>query len=198
MIRRTALFVGLVALTALGGCMMTPPTDVSVKTYRVNGTTLNALERSLSIHGPLVPGSPGRAFAAVETTFLHSFEPVQQGKRCSYTRAGRVGLRSEVTLPEWRQRNRAHPELQEKWDIISRYAIIHESGHIKISQKYARQLEAAYKSSSAPTCEELEAKMARVIEPIANAHVAEQTTFDATDGPRFRAYLRRYGYTAGS
>lgn len=195
MIRHVSLVVGL---ALLAGCMATPPTDVSVTTYAVSGTTMNALERSLSIHGPKVPGVRGRAFAAVETTFLHSFEPEQRGGKCVYTRSGRVGLRSEVTLPEWRHRDRANPELQAKWDVISSYAVIHESGHIKISQKYARQLEQAYKVASAPTCRKLEAEMAGVIEPIAAAHVAEQTLFDATDTPRFRAYLRQNGYTTGS
>lgn len=186
----------LAAMLVLGvaACMATPPTDVSVRTYKVSGSTMNALERSLSIHGPRVPGLQGRAFAAVETTFLHNFEPVEEGGRCRYSRAGRVGLRSEVILPEWRQRDTASRELQEKWDIISQYALIHEAGHIKISQKYARQLEAAYKRTSAPTCKQLDAKMEDIIAPIARAHVAEQQLFDETDAPRFRRYLRQYGY----
>ena len=194
---RWATAAALAAVIGVAGCM-TPPTDVSVKTYQVTGSTLSALERSLRIHGPKVPGSPGRAFAAVETTFLHNFEPVQQGGTCRYTRNGRVGLRSEVILPEWRQRDRATQELQAKWDIIARYAIIHESGHIKISQKYARLLEAAYKNASAPTCEALEQQMVTTIRPIASAHVAEQEEFDRTDAPRFRQYLRRNGYTTGA
>ncbi|MCF3935963.1 DUF922 domain-containing protein [Acuticoccus sp. M5D2P5] len=183
---------------ALASCIATPPTDVSVRTYKVTGTSLSSLERSLSVHGPAVPGLHGRAFAAVETTFLHNFEPEQIGSRCRYTRKGRVGLRSEVILPEWRQRETASPDLQAKWDIISQYALIHEAGHIKISQKYARQLEAAYKQASAPTCEALEAKMEQLIAPIAAAHVEEQTRFDETDAPRFRRYLRQYGYSIGT
>ncbi|WP_108662542.1 DUF922 domain-containing protein [Acuticoccus kandeliae] len=190
--------VAAILLLALSGCMSTPPTDVSVRTYKVSGTSLSTLERSLSIHGPAVPGLHGRAFAAVETTFLHNFEPTKYGTQCRYSRNGRVGLRSEVILPEWRQRDAASPELKAKWDIISQYAVIHEAGHIKISQKYARQLEAAYKRASAPTCEELDAQMTKLIEPIAAAHVAEQTEFDATDAPRFQRYLRQYGYSIGS
>lgn len=192
---RLAAVAALLLLTA---CMATPPTDVSVRTYKVNGSTLHALERSLSVHGPLVPGLHGRAFAAVETTFLHSFEPVAVGAVCRYSRSGRVGLRSEVILPDWRQRDTASPDLQEKWDLISRYAVIHESGHIKISQKYARLLEAEYRRASAPTCAELEAGMDAIIEPIADAHVAEQQLFDETDAPRFRRFLARYGYGYGS
>lgn len=202
---RTALTARRVRAAAAGAlvlglasCVATPPTDVSVRTYKVSGSTLNALERSLSIHGPAVPGLQGRAFAAVETTFLHNFETVKEGGRCRFTRNGRVGLRSEVILPEWRQRDSASRDLQEKWDIISQYAVIHEAGHIKISQKYARQLEAAYKRTSAPNCKELEANMESVIEPIAKAHVAEQTLFDETDAPRFRRYLRRFGYGISS
>jgi predicted secreted Zn-dependent protease len=194
-IGRLAAAAGVLALAS---CMAPPPTDVSVRKYDVSGTTLSALERSLSTHGPVVPGLEGRAFAAVETTFVHNFEPVEANGRCRYTRDGRVGLRSEVILPEWRQRDSAPPDLREKWDIISRYAAIHEAGHIKISQKYARQLEQAYRGASAPTCEELDARMSAAIEPIAAAHVAEQRRFDETDEPRFRAYLRRYGYSIDS
>lgn len=193
-LRRVAPFL---LLALLASCIATPPTDVQVRTYKVTGTTMSALERSLSVHGPQVPGLEGRAFAAVETTFLHSFEPVQQGGACRYSRDGRVGLRSEVTLPEWRQRDTAAPDLQAKWDVISRYAVIHEAGHIKISQKYARQLEAAYRRASAPSCAELEAKMAETVAPIAAAHVAEQTRFDATDLPRFESFIRRHGYSLG-
>lgn len=186
--------IALAGVLALASCMATPPTDVSVRTYRVTGSTMSALERSLSIHGPSVPGLNGRAFAAVETTFLHNFEPVPNEGSCRYSRGGRVGLRSEVILPEWRQRDSAPPELQEKWDLISQYAVIHEAGHIKISQKYARLLEQAYKRASAPDCDALDARMGGIIQPIADAHVAEQQQFDATDAPRFRRYLARYGY----
>lgn len=188
---------GLCAL-ALASCIGTPPTDVSVRTYNVTGTTLSALERSLASHGPQVPGLQGRAFAAVETTFLHNFEPVEEGSGCRFSRSGRVGLRSEVILPEWRQRDSAPPELQEKWDIIRQYAVIHEAGHIRISQKYARLLEQVYKDAVAPNCQALEGEIARLVEPIADAHVAEQRLFDETDLPRFRAYLRRYGYGISS
>ncbi|MBJ3776129.1 DUF922 domain-containing protein [Acuticoccus mangrovi] len=194
MIRRLA---AAILLLSLASCISAPPTDVSVRTYKVSGSSLSALERSLSTHGPEVPGLSGRAFAAVETTFLHSFEPVQQGSVCRYSRSGRVGIRSEVILPEWRQRETAAPDLKEKWDVISSYAVIHESGHIKISQKYARQLESAYRQASAPTCAELEAKMERIIGPIADAHVRAQQHFDATDMPRFRSYLRQHGYSIG-
>lgn len=196
--KRLTTVVAVAAVVGLLAGCLTPPTDVRVTTYKVSGNTLSALERSLKIHGPTVPGSRGRAFAAVETTFLHNFETVQNGSRCRFTRNGRVGIRSEVILPEWRQRATAAPDLREKWDIISRYAVIHEAGHIKISQKYARLLESAYKNASAPTCEALEAKMVATIRPIAAAHVAEQEEFDRTDPPRFQRYLRRYGYTAGS
>ncbi|XWN32312.1 MAG: DUF922 domain-containing protein [Devosia sp.] len=189
-------FVPALALV-LASCIATPPTDVSVRTYKVSGRTMSALERSLSIHGPKVPGLRGRAFAAVETTFLHNFEAEQTGSVCRFNRDGRVGIRSEVILPEWRQRDSASPELAAKWDVISQYAVIHEAGHIKISQKYARQLEAAYKRASASTCAALDARMAKDIEPIAAAHVAEQQRFDATDGPRFRRYLRSRGYSLG-
>jgi len=187
-----------VLVLALAGCLAPPPTDVSVRKYSVTGTTLSGLERSLSMHGPQVPGLNGRAFAAVETTFVHNFEPMEANGRCRFTRDGRVGLRSEVILPEWRQRDSAPPDLQQKWDIISRYAVIHEAGHIRISQKYARQLEQAYRQASAATCGELQAEMGSAIEPIAAAHVAEQRRFDETDAPRFRAYLRRYGYSIDS
>lgn len=194
MIARILTAVGVLVLAS---CMAPPPTDVSVRTYDVMGTTLSSLERSLATHGPQVPGLAGRAFAAVETRFLHNFEPVEGNGSCRYSRNGRVGIRSEVILPEWRQRDSAPPELQEKWDIISRYAVIHEAGHIRISQKYARKLEAAYKAQTAPDCAALERKMEEVIAPIAAQHVAEQRRFDETDLPRFQAYLRRYGYTIG-
>ena len=196
MIVRAACFAAL-AVT-LAACTPEPPTDVSVRTYNVTGTTLNSLERSLATHGPRVPGLQGRAFAAVETSFLHSFEPQTAGGRCRFTRNGRVGLRSEVILPEWRQRDSASRDLQEKWDIISQYAVIHEAGHIKISQKYAKLLEQAYISASAPDCRALSANMVGDAQRILQRHSAEQRLFDETDGPRFERYLRSLGYTTGS
>ncbi|MEM9221121.1 MAG: DUF922 domain-containing protein [Pseudomonadota bacterium] len=178
--------------------MPEPPTDVTVRTYKVSGTSLNSLERSLATHGPSVPGLSGRAFAAVETAFLHSFEPAQTGGTCRYNRNGRVGLRSEVILPEWRQRDSAPPSLQQKWDVVSQYAVIHEAGHIKISQKYARILEQSYKRLSAPDCEKLEASTLREVERILSQHSSEQQRFDDTDGPRFERYLRSLGYSTGA
>jgi len=192
------LVVLALAALALTACTPEPPTDVSVKTYKVTGTTLSSLERSLSVHGPVVPGLDGRAFAAVETSFMHSFDAKQSGGSCRFKRGGRVGLRSEVILPDWRQRDRASPELRAKWDIISQYAVIHEAGHIKISQKYARELETAYKRASAPTCEALEASMVKIANTILVKHSAEQQLYDQTDAPRFQAYLRRLGYSTGA
>lgn len=194
---RTVAVAALAAALALSGCMAPTPTDISVKTYKVGGTSTNALERSLAAHGPRIPGVKGRAFAAVETAFLHSFEPKQEGGRCAYNKDGRVGIRSEVTLPEWQNLKKASAELQLKWALLSRYAVIHEAGHIKISQKYARMLERTYRSASAPTCRQLEAKMKDLVAPIAAGHVKEQNEYDATDGPRFNAFLRRNGYTLG-
>jgi len=197
-IRLAARAVALAAVVALAACMPEPPTDVTVRTYNVSGTTLSSLERSLAAHGPRVPGLQGRAFAAVETSFLHSFQPQQAGGACRFNRNGRVGLRSEVILPEWRQRDTAPPELREKWDVISQYAVIHEAGHIRISQKYARILEEAYRSAEANDCEALEAKMVRIADGVLERHSDEQQLFDETDGPRFERYLRRLGYSIGS
>ncbi|MEM7695708.1 MAG: DUF922 domain-containing protein [Pseudomonadota bacterium] len=180
---------------AVAACAPTPPTDVSVRTYKVSGNSLNALERSLAAHGPAVPGLKGRAFAAVETAFLHSFEAVPSAGACRYSRNGRVGLRSEVILPEWRQRDTAPAALRERWDVISQYAVIHEAGHIKISQKYARLLEQAYKQASAPSCEALNSTMVQEANRILERHSFEQRRFDETDGPRFERYLRSLGYS---
>ncbi|MEM0906452.1 MAG: DUF922 domain-containing protein [Pseudomonadota bacterium] len=191
------LMTGLVVV-GLAACVSDTPTEVSVRTYSVTGTTLNALERSLAAHGPRVPGLQGRAFAAVETSFLHSFEAKKQGTACRYNRDGRVALRSEVILPEWRQRDRAAPDVREIWDIYSDYAVIHENGHIKISQKYAKILEQTYRRLSAPDCEALEASLLSEADQIFGRHSAEQRLFDETDLPRFQRYLRSRGFAFGT
>jgi predicted secreted Zn-dependent protease len=183
------------AFALLAGCMPTPPTDISVRTYAVSGRTSSALERSVSAHGPTIPGMQGRAFAAVETEFLPYFAPQETQGGCRFNRDGRVALRSEVILPEWRQRETADPELREKWDILAEYAVIHEAGHIRISQKYALQLESAFRAARAPNCTELDAKIVENARTIFSAHRAEQLEFDRTDLVRFRRFLNQRGYT---
>ncbi|MEM8665203.1 MAG: DUF922 domain-containing protein [Pseudomonadota bacterium] len=185
--------VGLALVAA--SCFYEPLTDVIVTTYEVTGTSRSALEQSLATHGPVVPGLQGRAFAAVEPRFLHSFEARQNGNICRYGREGRVGLRATVILPEWRQRENAPAELREQWDIISTYAVIHERGHIEISQRYARIMEHIYRGASAPDCDALKAKIARHAEDIYRHHRAAQRRFDETDGPRFEKFLQSVGYT---
>ncbi|WP_420391412.1 DUF922 domain-containing protein [Acuticoccus sp.] len=197
--RGLSRLVASFGLLALASCVAAPPTEVSVSTYEVSGDSLNSLQRSASAHGPPIPGSPARAFAAVEYNYLHSFEPVEEAGRCRYNSTGRVGLRAEVILPEWRQRdrNRASPDLQRKWDVLARYASIHEAGHIRISQKYARLLEGVFRRSTAPTCQKLDAEASRDFAGLFQRLREEQELFDATDEPRFRRYLRRNGYTLG-
>lgn len=191
MITRLLVFASALALSA---CVSSTPVELSVKTYQVGGTSIAALNAQARRHGPVVGGI--RAFAAVEYNFFHNFEPQKTDTRCRYNRNGNVLVRSEVTLPEWRERDmrRADPETRRQWDLLSRYAVIHESGHIKISQRYAAQLRQLYRTSSAPTCKELEAKVEREGTKILQAEGEAQAEFDRTDSVRFRRFLRRNGY----
>ncbi|MEM6847683.1 MAG: DUF922 domain-containing protein [Pseudomonadota bacterium] len=181
---------------ALGACVSSTPVEVSVKTYQVGGTSIAALNAQARRHGPAVPGLEGRAFAAVEYNFFHNFEPEQRGTRCRFNRNGNVLVRSEVTLPEWRERDmrRAGSEVRRQWELLSEYAIIHESGHIRISQQFAARLRDLYRASSAPDCEALMAKIERDAIPILEAEREAQNEFDRTDEVRFRRFLRRNGY----
>lgn len=165
-------------------------------TYKVSGAAISDLEDSLAIHGPVIREGEPRAFAAVETTFLHSFEPRPLGNGCLYG-PGEVGLRSEVIVPDWIERAQADPEIGRRWDLLSGYALVHEQGHIAISQRYAKRLNGVYRRVTAADCDALDRLVRHAIDPIAAAHARDQTEFDRTDPPRFERYLRRYGYTFG-
>ena len=186
------LVAGLALVGLLTGCIYSVPTDVNVVNYPVSGNTFDALRHSWATNGPRIGEDPDGAFASVLPAFKSNFEPVQQGDRCIFSPKGEVYLDAEVTLPKWKEQASAPADVQLRWDIYSSYAVIHESGHIKISQKYARRLKSYLKNASAPDCDVLLRRMYRDTQQILEAHYAEQQWFDATDPPRFDAYRMRY------
>lgn len=186
------LVAGLALVGLLTGCIYGVPTDVSVVTYPVTGTTFDALKHSWTINGPRIGEDPDGAFASVLPAFKSNFVPVQQGDRCIFSPKGEVYLDAEVTLPKWQEQSVAPPEVRLRWDVYASYAVIHEGEHIKISQKYARRLKSYLRNASAKDCDLLLRRMHRDTQQILEAHYAEQQWFDETDPPRFDEYRMRY------
>lgn len=191
-----ARFVAPAMFLGLASCVSAPMTEVVVEPFPVSGQSFEVALNNTDargIHGSIVVnGRP--AFATVQPTWLTSFK-LQEGRNiCRYNASGQFALRTKVNLPEWRQRARANELDGLKWDVLLRYAVIHEAGHIEIFQKYTRMMTDVYRRTSAPTCEELDDMISRQLRPIFEAMSREHQVFDATDLPRMRRFLRQNGF----
>ncbi len=180
--------LALAAPAGLAACASPPPTELSVSTYRVSGGSERALTRSLALHGPRLPNGE-RALAAVTLAFDPRFRVDDRPGSCRL-RDVSVAVKADVTLPEWRERERARGELAEAWDGFLAYAIAHELEHVRIAQGYARRIEGAMRRASAPDCDALSDRLAPEIARILAEHDAAQNRFDAREQARLAARAR--------
>jgi predicted secreted Zn-dependent protease len=170
---RILALAAAVGLTA--ACNVTAPSNVRFNTYTVSGESLGALNRELALHGPQIPGR-GRALASADINFKPNVLLEYRGGECRVATA-EFRVDAEVTLPEWRQKDRASPELAAVWEAFSAEALEHELTHVRIAEEHARAMERAVRRLSAGGCPTVEAEIRRTIDRIAPEHSAAQTHF---------------------
>lgn len=124
----------------------------------------------------LVSGSPRLAMA---------------GSMCHVTNA-RVTLETHLTLPRWKDRNRADRETVLVWDTLSSDIKRHEERHAEIARQYARKLEKTLEALHPERdCKLMEAKVEATSQKIIDEHAADQQRFDRVEAAAFERRMLR-------
>ena len=99
---------------------------------------------------------------------------------------------SKIFLPNWKNRNRASPELALIWDALSSDIRRHEERHAEIALQHAKLLEAALKAlPPEKTCESMRDEVAKATGAAIADHDQDQQRFDRTEAINFSARMQR-------
>lgn len=174
---------------ALAACQTVPKAQVNVGYYQVTGTTEKTIERQLSLRGPHIPGK-GRALAAAKISIEQRVQVAEAPGWCRVAGA-KINIRADVTLPKWKERNSASPELRRKWDIFAAYAKAHEDVHIRIAEQYAAELERRLEAIPVQSdCKTVSKIVSAVSKDVVDRMNEVQDQFDRDEQSRLRAIAR--------
>jgi predicted secreted Zn-dependent protease len=147
---------GLGACGGLLGARGLPPlprdTQVfaSENHYEVSGTTVSEIGRSLHTGASAALGG--------DYTGLHrwrmgyNYRYLEEGAGLCRVKEVSIELHSEISLPEWLDRERADPAIVEQWDTFITHLRAHEYGHRRHAYEAARELSRELKNVRAPAC----------------------------------------------
>ena len=159
---RDRLVSGLVlalALLVAGSAAAGPKVAVSYAYYPVDGSTAVGIMRALHIDGPTVNGTGAYAYTTSE---MSQSGTMRQGKGCSipgYT----IGIQFTITLPAAQDLPGARPRVRAAWKSFYSFVKRHEETHKSIWIGCASTMQAKVRAMRAATCEDLMAKIERVI-----------------------------------
>ena len=158
-------------------------TGVTVKTFTVGGQTPSAIIRSINERGPVSEWLGGRATATTQARPEYRFELGSSSSgSCTLVPTGTppIVIRYTVTLPKWSAPSGASRATVDYWNDLIVEIATHERRHVEIFREGAKDLNAAFRSS---TCGNVEANLIEVLTEVN----LEQCRFD----------MREYGYALG-
>lgn len=184
------LALPLFACLALSACMSTTKSKVSVDYYSISGNSTAALDREIRNKGPRING--GRHAVAVARIKIIPNVRYNTNNGVCRVAYSKVAVKARVTLPRWRERETATKKLGEAWDNIDRYTRLHESVHVAIAFRYAKDLERTL-NELAPrrSCETLKTQVASIVSSRLNEHDVTQKKFDADEQRKFSLLARK-------
>ncbi len=172
------------ATLVLAGCQTITQSRVSVDYYAISGNSTAALDREIQRKGPMLDG--GRhAVAVARIRIVPNIKYETKSGLCRVSNA-RVNVDAKVTLPRWTGRPTASKSLGEAWDNIDRYTRLHESIHVAIAFRYAKEIEnATLALTQARSCNTLKRHVREIIAIKLKQHDYTQKKFDADEQARF-------------
>ena len=189
------------ALTLLClACIPVGADPAITKTYSyftIGGMNGADLERELSMRGPIMDTTGFRHPGATRIRLGGSVDYQSADGRCRVTKAT-VTLETHLTLPRWKNRNKASRDTVLVWDTLSSDIKRHEERHAEIARQYARKLEKALESLRPQRdCKTMEVRVDATSKAIIEAHAADQQRFDRVEAASFeRRMIRMLRYKA--
>ncbi len=184
------------ATVILSGCQSLQQNKVSVKYYNISGDSTSALDKQIKLKGPKVAG--GRhAVAVARIKMIPNLKYSASPKKCRITRAN-VAVDAKVTLPHWTGRPHANKQLIKAWDNIDKYTRLHESVHVAIAFRFAKQMELELLKMYSPKgCDDLRVQARGLIDKFLIEHDKVQKKFDADEQKRFSTYAKQNSKKSG-
>lgn len=188
--------LALTVLTAVAFSSTFPAQSASIfrnfHYYTINGKTAADLDKALSRSGPLLKSTgrhhPGAAEIRFDAKVRYGRE---QGQSCNVTGVY-VNVHAKVSLPRWKQRRKASPELALIWDTLSADIKRHEESHIVIARSHASEMEREIRAlRSRPDCGTLRADIDAVTQRIMTEHDKAQQQFDKVETMNFEKRFER-------
>lgn len=190
-----SLRLAVTALTLLCASAVTGASSPLIKKtysyFNISGLTGADLERELSKHGPMLADTGIRHPGATKIKLGGSVDYRSSGGKCRVLDA-KVTLETHLTLPRWKDRNRANRETVLVWDTLSSDIKRHEERHAEIARQHARKLEDALEALHPErTCKLMEARVDATSKSIIEAHAADQQRFDRVEAASFERRMLR-------
>ena len=178
------------ALTAaLLVILMNPAFSASVSLtysyFKIDGVSLDEIERQLQRRGPQVSSSGSRHPGATRLEFETSLTYRQKGHFCSVVEP-RVVLYANMILPRWTRPRRADRDTRLIWDTLAADIKRHEQSHVVIARNHARDLEFALAElTNFRSCDAARAAARRTSDRLLLQHDRAQAEFDRVEGMNF-------------
>lgn len=163
-----------------------------IKYYNVSGSTGAEIYQSMEKKGPIHGGDKKEVLAS--TTFNFDVKNVKQkieGKRCIIEDVDIV-VSVGYTYPRWSGSSKASAETKAAWKAFSKYAVIHEKEHVRITKEFAesyRQTLLKSRRSAASDCNRRSLSETFRTNSVVRRHERLHRAFDRRDlGKRGKGY----------
>jgi predicted secreted Zn-dependent protease len=159
--------------------------------FSIGGSTLDEIERELTLRGPKVESSGRRHPGATQMEFTTRIGYAEQPSGCRIQEA-RVSVKAKMILPRWRRSKSADADTHLIWDTLAADIKRHEESHVIIAKNHARELEQALlKIGRQRSCAVAAERAKAASERILAKHDREQARFDRVEGMNFESRLLR-------
>ena len=180
----------LLCASAVAGASA-PVINKTYSYFTISGLTGADLERELSKYGPMLNETGVRHPGATKIKLGGSVDYRSSDGKCRVIDAT-VTLETHLTLPRWKDRNRADRETVMIWDTLSSDIKRHEERHAEIARQHARKLEKALEALYPErNCQLMEARVEATSKSIIDKHAADQERFDRVEAASFERRMLR-------
>ena len=181
----------ILALGALAAPCSAASIDKKYSYFDLYGKTAEDLDREIAKRGPKLKQTGTRHPGATTMNFGLKTKITNDGTYCKLDRAF-VTLDLRLSLPRWKNRERADGEMAIMWDTLSSDIKRHEERHGLIARSYAIDLERTLENLPRDRdCKRLQTKAESLAKQLLKEHAEAQAQFDKVESINFEARLAR-------
>lgn len=155
--------------------------ESTIQYYPVYGNTPYALHTSMIENGPFNEIVQKRVYAEISWQYKWKFDYAYEPGKCRIDRFV-ITLVTAITMPQWRDAEKAPVALQNRWPSVVRKIRTHEDGHKAIGIEGANVLARRLKSLPVyDDCQALTREVDREGMRISNEYALANRAFDRTE-----------------